>query len=212
VNPVEILQKSYERCIEESRESGLLGSSTALLAILLDSELRIAHLGDCSIGLIRGNEMIFRSDEMQHSFNYPVQLGPRSQSTPRANAKRFDLQVEENDIIVLASDGMGDNLWDEDVLDEVMRFTKTSNAPGDGSGLESPTARKLQAQGLSEALASRAKRASESTNDDPSEEVPFGRQAKTQGLRYVGGKPDDISVLVAVISGCSPKQATQATR
>lgn len=126
---------------------------------------------------------------MQHSFNYPVQLGPKSSSTPRASAKRFDLQVQENDIVVLASDGMGDNLWDEDVLDEVARFTK-GGAGGDES------ARRRQAQGLSEALASRARRVSEYSDDDAIDEIPFGRHAKEEGIRFVGGKPDGMLTLL----------------
>lgn len=200
IDPIAILQTAYDRTLAESISSGILGSSTALLAILLNNELRIAHLGDCSIGLIRDNAMIFRSDEMQHSFNYPVQLGPKSSSTPKASAKRFDLQVQENDIVVLASDGMGDNLWDEDVLDEVARFTKG----GAGVGGDEAVRRK-QAQGLSEALASRAKRVSEYADDDAIDEIPFGRHAKEEGIRFAGGKPDGMSTLpLSLPDMCSP--------
>ena len=34
----------------------------------------------------------------------------------------FNLPVQANDILILASDGLSDNLWDEDVLDEVIRL------------------------------------------------------------------------------------------
>lgn len=35
---------------------------------------------------------------------------------------------------------------------------------------------------------------------DPSYESPFAKQAKFQGLQISGGKPDDITVLIGVVS------------
>lgn len=69
--------------------------------------------------------------------------------------------------------------------------------------------RKTLAGMLSEALCSRARRVSErkSPSLPPSsseeDEVPFARRAREAGKRFSGGKNDDISVVVAVIS---PKQ------
>jgi protein phosphatase PTC7 len=94
---------------------------------------------------------------------------------------RIDLAVQEGDIIVAASDGMGDNLWDEDVLEEVVKW---------GSDVK----------GLSEALAKRALGVSEGGAFVG--ETPFGRRAHEEKRNHVGGKADDISVLVAVIEGC----------
>ncbi|KAG9030052.1 hypothetical protein FS837_003377 [Tulasnella sp. UAMH 9824] len=188
-DPVQILQVSYERCIQDARQSGMLGSSTATLAVLAESELRIAHVGDCVVCVVRDGEMVFRSEEMQHSFNYPYQLGPRSDTTPATHAQRLTVPVKASDIVILASDGMGDNLWDEDVLDEINRFIRTSplsSSPSQGGGSLSfsasstssstppsssnirnphapagPVTNTVLAQRLSEALASRAKRVSE---------------------------------------------------
>ncbi|KAG8997380.1 hypothetical protein FRB93_000384 [Tulasnella sp. JGI-2019a] len=305
-DPISILQTSYDRCLLESQQSNILGSSTALLAILVDTELRIAHLGDCAVCLIRDGEMAFRSEEMQHSFNYPFQLGPRSASTPTKDAKRFTVEVKPDDILILASDGMGDNLWDEDVVDEVGRYLRhLKQRTSLGEERRQPrgsVSNAVMAQRLSEALASRAKRVSERRAGDESrsgastadpgstgvfrskeskqtspylrqptpmvasistppatqqlpptppptpklttkesinyhpgdgfggdgeyggagrnawwgdeegeedeeewvaDETPFGRKAKESGLRFVGGKEDDISVLVAIISGSS---------
>ncbi|KAG8938636.1 hypothetical protein FRC04_008134 [Tulasnella sp. 424] len=189
-DPVQILQTSYERCIHDAKQSGMLGSSTATLAVLAESELRIAHVGDCVVCVVRDGEMVFRSEEMQHSFNYPYQLGPRSDTTPAKHAQRLTVPVKANDIVILASDGMGDNLWDEDVVDEINRLIRTSPLPsqtgGAGGSLSfsassttsgqtppasshlrnahapaGPVTNTVLAQRLSEALASRAKRVSE---------------------------------------------------
>lgn len=53
IDPVEILQQAFERSIHESKLEGLLGSSTALIAVLRDDELRIANLGDCCSSLLK---------------------------------------------------------------------------------------------------------------------------------------------------------------
>lgn len=154
--------------------------------------------------------------------------------------------------MILASDGLSDNLWDEDVLDEVVRFKKTfldststsmahqeveeedsgyssssstssttittATSTGVEPGPEGTLKRKTLAGMLSEALCSRARRVSERKasfssssplprpvvdqqhNTKDEDEVPFARRAREAGKRFYGGKNDDISVVVAVIS------------
>jgi protein phosphatase PTC7 len=67
-DPVEILQSAYNTAVGLSMVEGLVGSSTALLAVLSADghELRVAHVGDCCLYLIRGREIVYRSEEMQH--------------------------------------------------------------------------------------------------------------------------------------------------
>ena len=86
----------------------------------------------------------------------------------------FTIPVQQDDILILASDGLSDNLWDKDILDEVVRFRRSFMGPSatiqeaDGkdaspaSGTASTTLRRSTLAGmLSEALCSRAKRVSE---------------------------------------------------
>ncbi|KAG6333996.1 hypothetical protein ID866_5101 [Astraeus odoratus] len=210
----------------------LAGSSTALVAVLqhsprstpravspprpmlfaapaptmtYDAVLKIAHLGDCMGMLVRDEKIAWRSKEMCLAFNTPVQLGPCSPARPR-DAQILELPVQANDILILASDGLSDNLWDEQVLDEVVRF-KRSFLNGRESGAGGLLGRRTLAGMLSEALCSRARRVSMKKGgnfpDDDGEvddEVPFARRAREQGKSFKGGKIDDISVLVAVIS------------
>ncbi|KAF9221040.1 hypothetical protein BS17DRAFT_758282 [Gyrodon lividus] len=171
-----------------------------------DVVLKIAHLGDCMGMLVRDEYIAWRSAEMWWAFNMPAQLGPRSSARPR-DAQILELPVQADDILILASDGLSDNLWDEEVLDEVVRFKRSflkDREQGRGQGL---LGRRTLAGMLSEALCSRARRVSErkgkSYHDDGDEvedEVPFARRAREQGKTFRGGKIDDISVLVAVIS------------
>ncbi|KIJ37546.1 hypothetical protein M422DRAFT_69258 [Sphaerobolus stellatus SS14] len=159
-HPLDILQRSYDRCLASFSSAGISGgSSTALIATLHAETLRIAHLGDCAICVIRADKLVYRSEEMQHAFNYPLQLGPKSPTLPR-DARVVEVPVQEGDILVVCSDGMTDNLWDEDVLDEVAKFTRGGKDAGNG-GKRAYENKWLPGM-LSQALCSRAKSVSES--------------------------------------------------
>lgn len=190
-----------------------------------DAVLKIAHLGDCMGMLVRDEYIAWRSAEMWWAFNAPVQLGPSSSARP-SDAQILELPVQADDILILASDGLSDNLWDSEVLDEVVRFKRSflkDTEQGNGKGL---LARRTLAGMLSEALCSRARRVSErkgknfaDDDGDVEDEIPFARRAREQGKTFKGGKidgecifcsgrcagvskmvPVDISVLVAVVS------------
>ncbi|KAK0551776.1 hypothetical protein OC846_003161 [Tilletia horrida] len=75
IDPVEIIHCAWHRCVRAARREGIIGSSTALVAVLRGDELRIANMGDCVLLIIRQGDLLFRSTEQQHSFNFPVQLG-----------------------------------------------------------------------------------------------------------------------------------------
>jgi len=108
----------------------------------------------------------------------PLQLGPMTHPTvtPTTSAHYFTLPVKSDDILILASDGLSDNLWDEEVLDEVVKFrrsflgsssqgsgesTKTSDGVPVKGGSDRLIKRKALAGMLSEALCSRARKVSE---------------------------------------------------
>ncbi|KDN48441.1 protein serine/threonine phosphatase 2C [Tilletiaria anomala UBC 951] len=285
IDPVEVMHRAWERCVRTARKEGILGSSTALLALLRGDELRIANLGDCVLLIIRDGDLLFRSTEQQHSFNFPVQLGmmgdtvetvaerikaaateqavaeeakrngqtaaedvdsdeegldepegelpadasaaqatPRPEppldpedtewDEPRRDAGRWTVKVQPGDIIILGSDGLVDNLFDEDILEEVRKFAPDHGAnapvapaddhPGQVQGQDAPHRTAIGSvlppdfspQDVSEALCSRAKAVSEDRRATTS---PFQIAAQEEGMYYVGGKHDDISVLVAVV-------------
>jgi len=161
---------------------GIIGSSTALIAVLRDDELRIANLGDCGICVIRYNDFIFQIEEQQHSFNYPYQLGTNSYDTPQ-DSQQFTIKIQHGDIIIMGSDGIFDNLFEQDILEEITQFSCQG-------GL------KVDPQIISDTLAWKAKIASKDLNIYS----PFQSRAIQEGLYYNGGKRDDISVMVAVIN------------
>ena len=89
---------------------------------LLDEEdpyLRGLNFGDSGYILIRRNEQgefakIFKSEEKQYRFNAPFQCGT-GKPLP-TNADVFLHRVRNNDVLLLASDGVFDNATEADIL------------------------------------------------------------------------------------------------
>ncbi|KAI8971785.1 phosphatase 2C-like domain-containing protein [Mycotypha africana] len=180
-DPVQVLESAYHMTTLDAQNEGIVGSTTACIVILCQDELRIANLGDCGVSVIRQNDYIFRSEEQQHSFNFPYQLGTASFDSP-SDAQQFTVKIEEGDIIIVGSDGLFDNLYDEEILEEVTSCIEKSMM--------------VEPQHISDALAHRARVVSEDPENPSS---PFQLRAMHEGLYYQGGKADDISVLVAVV-------------
>ncbi|KAI8820487.1 phosphatase 2C-like domain-containing protein [Fimicolochytrium jonesii] len=187
VDPKEVLQKSYDQTNKDVVAAKLLGSATALIAVLRDDELRIANLGDCGVLIIRNLEPLFRSEEQQHSFNFPFQLGTGSRDSPR-DAQSFSVKIQEGDIVIMGSDGMFDNVFDEDVVDiirKVLKKTGCTNHPSD-----------VDPKKISDALLARAWEVAEDSRYGAS---PFQTRAIQEGLYFHGGKMDDVTVLTGVV-------------
>ncbi|KAI9141778.1 phosphatase 2C-like domain-containing protein, partial [Paraphysoderma sedebokerense] len=114
-SPKKILDLGYQKL----RNSGILkgGSSTA---VILDfnkktGQLSTANLGDSGYIIIRDGRVAFKSVEMQHYFNCPYQLSLKPGDLPR-NAYETTHQLVPNDIVIAATDGLFDNLYEEDIL------------------------------------------------------------------------------------------------
>ena len=152
----------------------------------MDSEgiFRVANIGDSGFMVIRNNEILIQSAEHQHQFNYPYQLGigidgkPYGTDSPE-DAQIYTIELERGDIVVMATDGLFDNVWPKQI---VSYFEGTSINP------------KLNAKELATFAYQ------ESQKDDNF--VPFFHRAKKEKKNfasYRGGKEDDISVIVSVV-------------
>ncbi|KAI8912129.1 phosphatase 2C-like domain-containing protein [Entophlyctis helioformis] len=183
VSPKDVLARSYLQVNDEAVTEKFLGSTTALIVVLRDDELRVANIGDCGIMVIRQREAIFRNEEQQHSFNFPFQLGTISKDTP-ADAQLFKIKVQEGDIVVLGTDGLFDNVFDEDIVDIVGHHTNLARPE-----LSDP-------QAMTDALLFRAREVAEDSRFASS---PFQTRAIQEGFYYQGGKMDDVTVLVGIV-------------
>ncbi|KAL6055983.1 PPM-type phosphatase domain-containing protein [Balamuthia mandrillaris] len=187
--PSQVLEEAFELT------KGIEGSSTATVLLLAsDNKLHYSSVGDSGFLIIRDGEIIFRSEEQQHDWNQPYQLGTGSDDTV-AEAVVGSVDVKEDDIIILASDGLFDNLYEDEILDLVAQ-AQPNPSPANGSSSrrdEHAYPPRWNAKSLAEALASEAhKRAAKSEG-----RVPFGEEAGRYGVNYIGGKMDDISVIVS---------------
>ncbi|UJR23647.1 hypothetical protein I4U23_026632 [Adineta vaga] len=192
LNPLtltELLSKAYKQLLEDKQ--CIIGSSTACMVALHQEKsiLHTANLGDSGFVIIRKNSIVHRSQEQQHYFNSPFQLAIHpsikdqrliADSPEQASITSFN--VEENDCILIATDGLWDNLPDSMILEEVKKIAE-------------PTLDNLQQ--IAHALAKRAL----DNGHDPKFNSPFAKSAKRAlGINIIGGKPDDITVLLAVVT------------
>lgn len=161
--------------IEASLENDQIGASTACV-IGMDNVGRIfgINLGDSGVRVIRGEKMIFRTKEQQHFFNCPYQLGTDSQDG-LAMGQNIQQKVREGDVVVVASDGLYDNMSDQELVQYVNQ-------------VDDPMA---MAEQLGDLASTRGV--------DKSYESPFMIEAKKAGVAWEGGKADDITVVVAKI-------------
>ncbi|KAI9267885.1 phosphatase 2C-like domain-containing protein [Phascolomyces articulosus] len=199
-DPVMVLENAYHLTSLDAQNEAR--STTACIVMLCQDELRVANLGDCGVSIIRRDDYVFRSEEQQHSFNFPYQLGTASFDYP-SDAQQFSIKIEEGDIVIVASDGLFDNLFDDEILEEVQNCIQEyeqgdgKNGNG-GGGTDSAVATATTVpQLISNALAIRARLVSEDPSNPSS---PFQCRAMHEGMYYQGGKADDISVLVAVVN------------
>lgn len=87
--------------------------------------------------------------------------------------------MEKGDIVILASDGLFDNLFDEDILDIVRHHVAAHTVQS--AKVSGPRTVNIEPQTISDALAKRAKLVSEDSRNMNS---PFQTRAIQEGLYY----------------------------
>lgn len=115
--PVNLLAYSYCELLEHKKP--ILGSSTACVLILNreNSTVYTANIGDSGFIVVRKGEIVHRSEEQQHYFNTPFQLsfpppghGNNVLSDSPESADTFSFPVKNGDVILVATDGVFDNV------------------------------------------------------------------------------------------------------
>lgn len=196
--PAQLLASGFKEMQESKRP--VIGSSTACVAIFnhADCKLYSANIGDSGLFVFRGGRVVHRSHEQQHYFNTPFQLSlpPSDMATEvlsdaPESADRYVFSVEDGDVILLATDGVFDNVPDS-VLQEEIRALQ--------SGSSAPDAAKIQACANSIALIARK------LSQDENFLSPFAKNARANGFGNVaGGKEDDVTVVLAAVSLSNPE-------
>lgn len=93
----------------------------------------------------------------------------------------FTIPVAPGDVIVAGTDGLFDNLYNNEITAVVVHATRAGFSP-------QVTAQKIAALARQRAL-------------DKDRQTPFSTAAQDAGFRYYGGKLDDTTVVVSYIRG-----------
>jgi protein phosphatase PTC7 len=102
------------------KNTQILGSCTVCVVKLMNQQLQTANIGDSGFLLIRNNGIACKSTPTRHEPDRPFQLGLQNDGPQVAVLETFEVQV--NDLVILASDGVWDNLTEEDVLNMAQTF------------------------------------------------------------------------------------------
>jgi protein phosphatase PTC7 len=142
----------------------------------------ILNLGDCGTILFRKDKALYQTAVQQHSFNCPFQL---PDDTP-ARGATDTVTLEPGDVILQASDGVFDNVFSDRIFEMLRKVYRN----------------KLSTQDAAEQLATLAS----TLGADSTYKSPFAIAATARGHKYLGGKQDDVTVLISVIEP-TPKGA-----
>ncbi|KAI1274413.1 phosphatase 2C-like domain-containing protein [Xylaria sp. FL0933] len=230
-----LMQRGYDDVVKD--RSIHAGGSTATVAVAdEDGKLEVANLGDSGFVHLRLNAIHAFSTPQTHAFNTPYQLSiiPTSMLARAAtfggaqlcdypkDADVTQLDLKHGDVLVFASDGVWDNVFNQDILgtvsrmmmdigawrksedglrvaDSLRRFTSGHNSNGRPVTLQSA---------LATEIAALAKTASTNQRVDG----PFAKEVQKYypAENWRGGKVDDICVIVLVVTDnrLAPKMET----
>jgi len=187
--PKALLEQGFREMQENKQQ--IIGSSTACLMMLSHTDLKLytTNIGDSGFLVVRRGEVVHRSHEQQHYFNTPFQLSlppTELQSEVLADrpesADQYEFSVEDGDVILLATDGLFDNVPDRLLIAEMSDVQHCKD--------------EIKLQQSANAIALMARKLSK----DPKFLSPFAVNALAAGIETEGGKPDDITVLLATVS------------
>ncbi|KAI3840008.1 hypothetical protein MKX03_020496 [Papaver bracteatum] len=163
------------------------GSATVIVAMLEKTGvLKIANVGDCGLRVLRKGRLIFATAPQEHYFDCPYQLSSEAVSQTYLDAVVTNIDVMEGDKIILGSDGLFDNVYDHEIVSTISRINNVAEA--------------------AKALAILANEHSRDANFDS----PYSLEARDRGFdvpwwkkvigrKLVGGKLDDITVIVGEV-------------
>lgn len=195
VDMVGYLQRALEQTQEVTNTANgeIQGTTTACGAFLHHNGqgrpvVLATNVGDCAVWVLRpGNEdAVYKSKEQWHWFDCPRQLGTNSPDQPKDVAVCDVVDIQVGDLVLCVSDGVTDNLWENEICDKVTetmgKWARGENEAGDGLVF---VARELM-------------KAAREVAEDPDAGSPYMERALDEGIPAEGGKLDDISVLIGL--------------
>lgn len=188
------------------------GSSTCLIGRLEapSNVLRVVNLGDSGLMLLRpamrrftkGNfawpRIVMRTAEQTHAFNTPYQTDANDFDAVASSCDELTAVAKEGDVLIAATDGVLDNLFDSQIQNVVARSLADLRTTSKGSeGVQ------LAVDALADLIAQEA-HAMGLREDDETVKTPFEIAAAKDGYRFAGGKLDDVAVVVGLVRSGEP--------
>ncbi|KAF5448533.1 hypothetical protein F2P56_029057 [Juglans regia] len=170
--------KPKELLIRSAAESQSPGSSTVLVAYFDGQVLHVANIGDSGLIVIRNGAVLKRSSSIVYDFNFRLQI--KRGDNPSDFIECYKIDLDEGDVIVTATDGLFDNLYELEIASAISESLQTS----------------LEPQDIAVYLATRAQEVGQSTRA----RTPFADAAQAAGyVGCTGGKLDDVTVIVSLV-------------
>jgi len=179
-DPFSLIRKAFD-------ETDAVGTSTVTIVSIDNGRLYASNVGDSGVLVLRieptGIKRILESEPQTHFWNCPKQLGTESHDMP-SDADHYDCAVQEGDFVILATDGVLDNLF----VHEIMELVE--------NGYSSTDTYEQNAAKIAEAIMIKT----HYTSQNRKCETPFSRGSIAHNFEFVGGKLDDITVVVSIVS------------
>lgn len=235
----QLLQMGYDRVVNDGTVRA--GGSTASVGVASDDgHVELANLGDSGSVLLRLAAVHHYSVPQTHGFNTPYQLSiipPRMRAQAEVFGGGFledfprdaavtNIRMQHGDVLLLATDGVFDNLNNQDILKNITsRMVLTGawqSTPNLGIGVSDFLERFTGPEGLASLMPKTPSNAGTGTPDKPptlqallaasiardaklasidlKRDGPFAKEAQRYypGDHYRGGKVDDITCLIVV--------------
>lgn len=195
LTPKKLLTEAFDEVMSSPKVQ--IGGTTACLGILTpDRKLQVANLGDSWCGVFRDYKLVEETKFQTHNFNTPYQLakipkhiirqaemeGRRYIIDTPALADEYTWNLQKDDIVMFATDGVTDNVIAQDVEIFLKDHIEGQNQPLDV----------VAKQFVSEVV---------KVSKDPQFPSAFAQElSKLTGQKYLGGKEDDITIVLVKVN------------
>lgn len=188
--PEKFLKDPRELIKEAAAHNREDGSSTLVVVTLPESgdEIYTAYVGDSGYIILRPQneqqnkfDLVYESESQTKGFNFPYQLGWGRNGDDPSSALDFKHKIKQNDVVVVGSDGLFDNMSGSDIRTWMERHLAEES---------------WDAKRVARELAN----ATYKLSLDKKYNSPFSIEARKYGYRFDGGKSDDITVVVGKVN------------
>lgn len=207
--------KPKDLLVDAAVKNTEIGTSTLIICTLWKNQLKVGFIGDSGYMIFKPqmrliqrlnlNNIIYHtsvvSEEQEHAFNFPYQIGSGG-NNPQTESLEFSHDVNIGDIVLVISDGVLDNLYPQEIEFHLNKYIQDNKIKFgfsfwdiilnfDGQAFADYLLEKTFERSLDKTFVS-----------------PFSSGALTAGMILQGGKSDDISIAVGMITFSEKKMKT----